>query len=148
MDRFTRGLLAGIIGGIAMNLWNLFERIVLQWEFIRFIDWAGIIVFGDLPRSHLQGIFSLAMHLIWTGLLGVIFAFLIPHITSRAYLLKGLFYGIIVGFITFTIPTLFQMPFLAEHSFTTVFSNTVGGIIWGLTMAQTLRWLDREAVVG
>ncbi len=147
MDRFFRGLVAGIVGGITMNLWTLVALFVLQWEVIRFIDWAGIVIFGDLPRSHLQGAFSLAMQLLWVGLLGVAFAFLIPQVTSRGYLLKGVFFGVIAGFIFYAIPTMFDMPYLAESSFATVISNHVGGIIWGITMAQTLRWLDRKTFV-
>ncbi len=147
MDRFFRGMAAGMIGGIAMNLWSLVPLFVLQWEIIRFIDWAGILIFGDLPRSHLQGAFSLGMHILWVGLLGVAFAFLIPQVTSRGYLLKGAFIGVLFGFIFYALPTLFQMPILAEHSFATVTANHIGGLIWGLTTAQSLRWLDRKAFV-
>ncbi len=147
MDRYFRGLLAGIIGGIAMNLWSLVAVFGLQWEIIRFVDWAGIFLFGDLPRSHLQGVMSLVMHLVFVGFLGVAFAFLIPQVTSRGYQLKGLTFGVITGFFIYAIPTMLQMPILAEHSTATVTSNTVGGIIWGLTMAQALRYLDRKAFV-
>lgn len=144
MDRFFRGLIAGIIGGILMNLWTLVALFVLNWEIIRFVDWAAIILFGDLPRSHLQGLFALWMQLLWSGLLGVGFAFLIPHVTSQGYLIKAAFYGVIVGFFSYAMPTLLQMPILARHSFATVFSNHVGGLIWGLVMAYTLGWLDRR----
>ncbi len=147
MDRYFRGLISGIIGGIAMNLWALVVLFILQWEIIRFVDWAGIFLFGDLPRSHLQGAISLGMHIIFVGFLGVVFAFLIPQVTSRGYLLKGVSYGVITGLFIYAIPTLFQMPILAEHSTATVVSNIIGGIIWGLTMAQALRWLDRKAFV-
>ena len=146
MDRFHRGLVAGIVAGLAMNLWTLLPLFILNWEVLRFIDWAGIVIFGDLPRSHLQGLFALVMQLLWTGLLGVGFAYLIPQVTSRGYLIKAAFYGIIVGFVTYAIPTLFQMPFLAQHSFATVISNHIGGLIWGVVMGLTLRWLDAREV--
>lgn len=146
MDRFFRGLLAGMIGGVTMNIWSLIEVSIFSLEIVRFIDWASIFLYGDLPRSHTEGLVALFMHVLWTGLLGVIFAFLIPQITSRGYLIKGVVYGVLVGFITYAIPTMFQMPMLKETSLTTVLSNISGGIIWGLILAQTLRWLDRGIV--
>jgi hypothetical protein len=142
-----RGLTAGVIGGVVMNLWTLVAVYLLQWEIIRFVDWSAIMIFGTLPRSHLEGLVALFMHLLWAGFLGIIFAFLIPHITSRYYLIKGAVYGVIVGFFVYAIPTLLQMPILKEMSLTTVASNTIGGIIWGLTLALSLRWLDSTATL-
>ena len=145
MDRFFRGLIAGITGGIAMNIWTLIAVFIFNWPIVRFVDWASIIIYGDFPRSHAEGIFALMMHLLWTGVLGIIFAYLIPQITSYGYLLKGAIFGVVLGFLIYAIPTLLQTPLLAEHSFITVLSNHTGGLIWGLTLAQTLRWLDRKS---
>jgi len=144
LDRFFRGLVSGLVGGIAMNLWSLVSRFVLKWELLSFIEWAGVALFGDLPRSHLQGAFALLMQLLWTGLLGVLFAFLVPVVTSRGYLIKGAFFGVITGFALYAVPILFQAPFLTKHSFATVFSNHMGGLLWGLATAQSLQWLDRR----
>ncbi|MDW7651373.1 MAG: hypothetical protein SCM57_08585 [Bacillota bacterium] len=129
-----------------MNIWTLIAIFILNLEIIRFIDWSAMVLYGDLPRSFAEGVVALFMHLLWTGLLGIVFAYLIPQITSRGYLLKGVVYGVLVGFITYAIPTLFQLPILKENSLTTVLSNITGGTIWGLTLAQTLRWLDRKPV--
>ncbi len=144
MDRFFRGFIAGVVGGVAMNLWTLFALYVLNWEIIRFVDWVGIIVFGDLPRSLVEGLFALLMHLLWVGVLGIGFAFLIPHVTSQGYLLKGMIYGVVLGFLVYAIPTVFQMPILEETSMATVFSNHTGGAIWGLVMSKTLHLLDKK----
>lgn len=146
MDRFFRGFTAGVAGGIVMNLWTIFATTVLNWEIIRFIDWAGIIVFGDLPRSHAEGLISLFLQLVWVGVLGIIFAYLIPLVTSQAYLLKGLIYGIVIGFIIYAVPTLFQLPYIGKHSLATVVSNHTGGAIWGLVMAKTLYLLDKKFI--
>ncbi len=147
MDRFLRGLIAGIVGGIAMNLWTVIAVSVFNWQILRFIDWAAIILYGSLPNSHTEGLFALVMQILWSGTLGIIFAFLIPYVTSSKLLIKGAVFGLIVGFITYAIPTILQMPVLKEHSLITVVSNHIGGAIWGLTMAQTLRWLDSASKV-
>ena len=142
MDRFYRGLTASVAGGVLMNVWSFFSYHILHFSNRRFVDWISIIVYGYLPENLEQILYALLLHLLWVGFLGIIFAYLIPGITSRGYLFKGLFYGVIVGIITYGIPTLFKTPYLAVVPFKTSISNHIGGAIWGLTMAYTLRLLD------
>ena len=144
MDRFTRGLIAGAIGGIAMNLWTVFAIFVLGLEVIRFIDWAGVLLYGRLPGTHLEAAFALLIQVLWASLLGVALAFLIGQVTSRVYYIKGAFFGIIAGFLIYAIPTVLQMPILSKHSFATVVSNHVGGLIWGVVTAKMLHYLDKR----
>ncbi len=144
MDRFTRGLIAGIAGGIAMNLWTVFAVFVLQLEIIRFVDWAAVILYGDLARSHIEATLALLMQLMWSGVLGIAFAFMIAQVSSQRYYLKGAVFRIISGFIIYAIPTVLQVPVLAEHSFATVASNHTGGLIWGLVTAKMLHVLDKQ----
>ncbi|MCW3490126.1 hypothetical protein [Dethiobacter alkaliphilus] len=144
MDRFFRGFTAGMVGGVAMNLWTLIATSILNLEILRFIDWAGITIYGDVPASHAEGAVALFIQLLWTGFLGTIFAFLIPQVTSRGYLLKGVIFGVLTGFFIYAIPILFQVPLLREHTLPTVLSNITGGVIWGLTLAQTLYLFDRK----
>ncbi|MBS4023160.1 MAG: hypothetical protein KGZ79_12195 [Dethiobacter sp.] len=147
MDRFFRGFIAGFIGGVAMNIWTLIAVFILNLQIIRFIDWASVFLYGSLPQNHIQGIFALWMQLIWSGLLGVAFAFLLPQITSRGYLLKGAIFGVVAGFLMYALPTLFQTPIVSSVSFETTVSNHAGGLLWGLTTAQSLRWLDKKVPV-
>jgi len=142
MDRYFRGLVAGIAGGVVMNLWSWFAVGILNLKITRFIDWAGVILYGDLPRTHFEGFYALIIQLTWVGLLGIIFAYTIPFTTSRGFLIKGVFFGVVIGLIIYAIPTLFKTPHLAKATIITVLSNHLGGGIWGLTMAQVLRWLD------
>ena len=125
-----------------MNLWSAFAVNILNLKIIRFIDWAGFILYGDLPRTHFQGFYALIIQLTWVGFLGIIFAYLYPLTTSRHYLIKGAFFGVFAGMIIYAIPVLLQTPILSKHTVQTVLSNHTGGLIWGLTMAQVLRWLD------
>jgi hypothetical protein len=80
-------------------------------------------LFGDLPRSYLEGALALVMQLVWVGMMGIAFAFLIPHVTSQGYLLKGAFFGVAAGFIFYIVPSLFEVTFLDEQSLSTVASN-------------------------
>lgn len=142
MDRLYRGAIAGVIGGIVMNSWSFLSYHVLHFTTRRFTDWMGVVVYGDLPRTLPETLYALMLHLVWVGLLGVLFAYIIPRITSRGYLLTGAFYGLASGIIIYAIPTLLRTPYISEFPFKTTISNHIGAIIWGFTMAQVLRWLD------
>lgn len=146
MDRFYRGFIAGSLGGVAMNIWSLFSYHFLHFTKLRYLDWASIFLYGHLPVSTLQAVYSLVIQLLWVGFLGVIFAFLIPAVTSRGYYGKGIIYGLTVGFIVYAIPKMFKMPELTVTTTATVLSSHIGGVIWGLTMAYVLRRLDTTAL--
>lgn len=100
MDRFYRGLLSGLAGGIVMNIWSMFSYHILHFTTRRFLDWSAVILYGQLPRNWFEALYALLLQLLWVGLLGVIFAFLIRDLsTSKGLLIKGVFFGVISGFI-------------------------------------------------
>ncbi|MEW6182613.1 MAG: hypothetical protein AB1500_05465 [Bacillota bacterium] len=142
MDRFFRGLVAGIAGGVLMNVWDLTTYYLLGLPILRYLDWASVILFGDLPQTHFQAGYALIVQILWVGLLGVVFAYALPQTTSRGYLLKGAFYGIILGFFVYAIPVLLETQYLSDFTTATVLANHSGGLLWGLTLAQTLRRLE------
>lgn len=146
MDRFHRGLIAGIIAGVIMNVWSFISYYLLQFTTRKYVDWTGVILYGDLPRNIGETIYALLIHLVWTGLLGVIFAYILPRITSRGYLIKGVFFGFVTGFITYAITTLFKTPHITITPLRTVISDHIGGVIFGLVLAQMLYWLDDTRV--
>jgi uncharacterized membrane protein YagU involved in acid resistance len=142
MDRFFRGFIAGISGGLAMNVWSFFSYYVLNFTDKRFLDWTSVILYGHLPNSVLEAVYALLIQILWVGLLGILFAYLVPVITSRGYLLKGAIYGLLMGFIIYAVTTVYKVPNLTTFNLATVFSNHIGGLIWGLTMAYVLYRLD------
>lgn len=143
MDRFTRGLVCGITGGVVMNIWSLTSYHLLNFTERRFLDWASVLMYGHLPLNLKETVLALAAQILWAGFLGILFAYLIPGITSQAYLLKGAFWGFIIGFLMYAFAILLRMPYFNKISFDTVVSQIIGMIIWGLTLAQMLRWLDK-----
>lgn len=144
MDRAIKGTIAGFIGGSSMQVWDLFSYHLLNFGSFRYLDWAAMMIYGEPPQNIFEIIMSFTMQVIWAGLLGVIFAFLIPKITSQNYLYKGIFYGLIVFFIIYAIPVLYQVPNLYRTGPNTQFSHFIGAIIFGATITLTLRWLDNK----
>jgi len=86
MDRYHRGLVAGMIAGIPMNIWDLISYHYLRFSELRYLDWSAVTIFGHLPKGNAEIAFALISHFFWVGFLGMIFAFLIGKITSRKYL--------------------------------------------------------------
>jgi len=142
VDRFYRGFFAGIIAGVPMNIWSLFSFHVINLGDLRFLDWIGIILYGELPITFFQQIYSLGSHLFWLGFLGIVFAYLVPHTTSRWYIGKAIIFSGSVGFLTYAIPLLYKVPHLTQHSATTVLSNHLGALIWGWTLGYLMRKFD------
>jgi len=143
MDRFTKGLLAGISGGIVMNIWDFISYYGLRLSTDRYLDWAAIILLGDIPASLFGTIFSLVVQILFAGFVGVIFIYLYSLVNSSNYLLKGGAGGFAAAFILYAIPVVYKMPYLSKTPVATAFSHMIGAIIWGLVLAQMLHWLDR-----
>lgn len=131
MDRYFRGMISGVVGGIIMNAWSFFSYHVLHVTTMRFVDWAGILLYGNPPVGLGQTLFALFMHLVWVGMLGVIFAFVVTIITSRGLIIKGVTYSLICSFWIYAVPKLYQMPQFKSTPFKTTLSNNIGAIICG-----------------
>jgi hypothetical protein len=142
MDRFIAGWLAGIAGGILMNIWSFVSYHLLQFSQHRFIDWSGVMLYGEIPNSTAEILVALIMQLIFAGFTGALFAILLPLVSGRHHLLKGVIYSLTVTFIFFSIPTLFREPIFSHTPVDTVISNNIGAIIWGLTTAALLQRIN------
>lgn len=143
MDRFYRGFFSGVVAGIPMNIWSLFSFHVLNFTNLRYLDWAGLILFGDLPTTLIQNVIAQTMQFMWLGALGVIFIYLLPHTTTRYHTGKAVIFSIIAGFIIYAIPVLLQFPHLTQISTNTVIDNQLGGVIWGIGLGYWSRRLDQ-----
>ncbi len=142
MDRIIKGLIAGTLGAFVMNIWDFFSFYVLRFHDHLYLEWASVLVYGHKPENLLEYIFSLIAQTSWAGLLGVIFASLIPYAVSKQYLIIGAFYGHILTFILFAISQLFKVPGLTDFDTTTAISHSMGAVVWGLALSKTLIWLD------
>lgn len=144
-DRFTRGLIAGIVAGIAMNLVNFFTHYVLRISDLRLLDWASILIHGSVKPHNLgEFFFALSGQIMFAGFIGIIYAFLIIKIESRNYILKGIILSLIVWFSTYTITLLFNK--VKHIMIGTAVANLLATLTYGIVLAQTLRWLDYKVL--
>ncbi len=146
-DRLFRGFTAGLIGGVVINIFG-FISASLQFSEAPFWEWASIIILGITEvgslGEHLIGLFG---HLIFTGTLGVVFAYLLPAVKSRLYLFKGWLFGVVSWFVIYSISHLYRVEGTFPLQLNTAVSNSIGASIYGLVLAWSLAWLDKKKKV-
>ncbi|UWG96229.1 hypothetical protein LPY66_15160 [Dehalobacter sp. DCM] len=146
MDRTTRGLLAGIIAGIAMNVWNLFDYYVFHITKIRFLDWLWVLLTLDKPENSLQSVIALIIQIIiWDGFLGVVFAHLLVMITSQGIVYKSTIYGLLLWFSFKVAVNFYRIPVLSGiQPFPGALSNLLAVILWGIILGLILKIFEKS----
>lgn len=142
-DRFTRGLVAGIVAGVIPFVIN-WGAFALNFSTLRWSEFMGLFIFGSKPAGTGETIFAIVAQFILLGVFGVVFAFLIQLFSRVNYWLKGLTYGIIIWFFVFFIVHLFEIPEFARIPLNTAITNAIAGLLWGLTLSTLLNWLDHR----
>jgi Na+-transporting NADH:ubiquinone oxidoreductase subunit NqrB len=145
-DRFTRGFLAGVLGGIVMSILDLISFALGIVELL-YLDWAAVLTYGYRPNTILETVVAQAGQLFFSGIMGIIFAYLITVVGSVNYLFKGCIYGLAIFFGSYAITLLFKVSPLIPIHVDTVLSNIVTSLVYGVVLAQSLHWLEKKAAV-
>lgn len=139
------GFIAGIIGAIPMNAMNLFNFYVTHLAKLRYLDFAGYMVFGKLPRTIGEVVFSQVVQLAFSGVLGALFASFLQWVTHKNIWFKGLLWGNGAWFVLYTITVLYRIPVLSRPNLSTAFMQYLSTAIYGIVMALTFSWLVGKA---
>ena len=142
-DRWLRGSIAGGLAGIVMNAVD-YILFTLNLGEIPLWQWASVLIYGYRTTDLSETLLALVIHISFSAFLGIIFAYLTPKITSKNYLFKGVTYGLIVFFASYTITQLFNVTPLIPVKGDTVIANVITASVWGLVLAKALRWLDKS----
>ena len=138
-DKFTRGLMAGIVSGIVTNILDILMG-SMGMTTLRFVDWTGIIVLAHIPPYTLgETIFSFISQIFFSASLGVTFAYLIPQINNKNLFLKSWFFSLGVWFAVDGITTLYKIEGTIPIPLGTGISNVISATIFGLALAQCLK---------
>lgn len=146
-DRLTRGFVAGVIAAIATNIYG-FTSYALDLNTLRYPDWIGIVIFNHAPPfTSFQVILATLVHLVFGGIIGTIFVYLIPQVTSKNLLFKGWLFGFSVFIIIYSLDLVLQLEGLAVIPFKTTLSDFIGASIYGLVLAEVAKWLTNKLPV-
>ncbi|HEX3048000.1 MAG TPA: hypothetical protein VHY08_24825 [Bacillota bacterium] len=144
LDRTFRGLIAGALAGVAMNVWNLTDYYFFHISNLRLLDWVAVLTSGAKSQSFGQATTDLLVQIIWDGSLGIIFAHLLLKITTQGLLVKSILYGTILWFFFRSVAILFKItPLIAGQTFPGRLSNLLGAVLWGLLLGATLKRFDK-----
>jgi hypothetical protein len=144
-DRLTRGFVAGLIGGTAMNLLNLISVYFCRFAKCLYLDWAAAMLYGHKANSLIEAIVALIAQVVFTGFLSIIFAHLIPAITSRNFWIKGWLFGILSWFLIYAVFILFKVPEFGHRPVESVISNFFTASVYGIIQAEALLYLEKRA---
>lgn len=143
-DRFERGFMAGIIGGLVSNGWSMFAG-ALDMTTVRQADLIALLIYGHVPPFGWDEItLALVGHVLLSGILGIVFAYSVLSLTSRNLLLKGWIFSITAYLLAEVVPDLFQVPGLVSTPFKTALCDLIGATIFGLVLPVALRALSAK----
>lgn len=133
-DRLTQGFISGLLAGIILNITDFISYFLNIVE-ITYLDWAGTILFGYQPESVYEYILSLVAQILFSGILGILFAYIIPFIKSKNIFFKGLLFGLSVWFLIYAAGVVFDIQGLVIMHPDTVFSDIITVSIYGISLA-------------
>lgn len=110
---------------------------------LQFPDFAGILALGRVPETMIEKVLGQGVDAMISGVLGILFAFLVPVIGSKYLLVKGMIYSAVLWFIfypTVTVLFLQVVPIDAQ----TAIVNAALAMLFGLVLAQAYYWLHTE----
>ncbi|MFZ5943118.1 MAG: hypothetical protein ACOYVD_03340 [Bacillota bacterium] len=100
------------------------------------------MIYGIKPENTIETVFALVAQIIFSGVLGIIFAYLITQINSVNYLLKGGIFGSFTWFLLYGISLLYKIEATIPLHFDTAASDFAGAIIYGVVLAKTMYWFS------
>jgi hypothetical protein len=141
-DRLYRGFVAGVIGGVVSTALSHLSYF-LGFTTLKLSDWAAILIFAHVPPFSLgEHIFSVFIHIGWSGAVGSVFAYFLVWVTSRKLLFKAWMLGTTPYFVIYLLTSLFQTPGTVPLPLSTALSNYITSSIFSVVMGYSFKVLD------
>lgn len=107
-DRFTKGFIAGFIGGLVASAINipLYMFGIIQ---IRLIDFAGVLLCGYKLKTFWETLFIFLIQWGFAGFGGALFVHLIKFVNEENFVFKGSLFGIGIWFTVYITAELFKI---------------------------------------
>ncbi len=144
-ERVRNGFVAGVIAGVLMTVLDL-TLLGLGFVEIAYYDWGAALILGFRAVTLAQIAVGQVAHIVFAGVLGIVFAYLIQALSSLNYLLKGWVYGVLVWFSVHVLVNLFGFAMLTPIGVATALSDLATASLYGLVLAEVLHRLSPERV--
>jgi hypothetical protein len=133
-DRFTAGFIAGIIGGAVASILDYISY-GLGITKLLYIDWASVFILGHRFENIGEALLGQWGNLLFCGMAGVIFAYLVVGVTSKYLYFKAIAFAYMVCFFTNAMVFMFDMNALKPIGACTALSDIITDGIYGLVLA-------------
>lgn len=141
-DKFTRGWVAGTLGGLIGGILG-FLSYTLGISQMHFTDWSAVLIFGRAqPFSLAEQVYALIVTAGSTGVIGILFAFLIPVINKENLYFKGWIIFLIPWWILYLVTALAKVEGVINLSLMTALSDGIVTSITGLLSVYFYRSLE------
>ncbi len=144
-EKLIQGGIAGLIAGTLKDI----PDAVLHYGFnitkLTFWDYAGTLALGRHPQSFLEHAYSFGYEVIFSILLGTVFALLLNIFKAKRYLLWGGFYGAIVWFaVRGAVVGLNIKPLMNSHLLTSAV-NSLDSVLYGMMLGFIIKLLLKKS---
>ena len=144
-DKFTRGWIAGALASLLGSIWS-FLSYNMGITTLRLSDWSAILIYGRIPPFSLADqVYATIILAGSTGIIGSIFALLLPLLTEENIYFKGWVIFLIPWWIIYLLTALAQTEGTLDLSVMTALSNGIGTSITGLGAVYSYRLLDPQS---
>ena len=141
-DRLTRGIIAGIAGGLAQNIYGYIARFFGLTDLV-YLDVARGVLFNYEYKGFLAVLVSAFGCLTIDSIWGVLFAFVMRKTSSKYHVVKGILFAVSIWFFVRVLGTkIFGVMVDTDPQTALVFF--FGAVLFGTTMASVLKWLDMK----
>lgn len=145
-DRFMNGFVAGLIADLPAILIDGLAGL-LRLDKLNLIHFVSILAYEGKKLSFWETVFTTAIQLLFAGILGVVFAYLLPLIKKEYYYAKAVIYAVSIWFFIYAIDVVFKIHDVAKPDFPTSLVHSNVALIWGLGMAWILQRLEKNTVI-
>ncbi len=142
-DIIARGVIAGGAAAIIQNLYAFLVR-AAGFTTMTYADYARATLFDMRYNDNFAQFLGYIGHFTWDILLGVIFVLLINKTSESFLILKSITYGVVIWYMVKGAPTFFRLPAFLSITPQSMFFFFIGSIIFGITIALTLKILDNN----
>lgn len=142
-DRFTRGCLIGLIGGIATTVLG-YVFFLVKFGTLRFSDFAAILIYGRKAHGLLEILFATMVHWGFSAAAGIVFIYLLKVIGTKNLILKGWFFGVTIWFVAYITTELFKIQEFATISFASAVANFLVSSLYGIITAKAYSYLEEK----
>ncbi|MGE5630193.1 MAG: hypothetical protein ACM3TR_03745 [Caulobacteraceae bacterium] len=145
-DRLMNGFVAGIIAGIVATVadWLLID--IFRFGNLHFSDFAGYFMLGAPPGNTSEYLVSHAGSLLFLGIMGIIFNYLIGKGT-KYLVFKAVLFSEAGWFFIYALALLFRVPYLARIPLNSALENAAADLVYGLVLGYSLLWLQSRGKV-